>query len=700
MARTTIGVTILLLAGAAARGPHPALAAAARTANATIPLAPCPPVTAGPSIHQGPVTITAALDGCLQIADGRSRYLVAGGFSYPGRHIGWNTFAAPKASGQSTWSPAVRRTAQGTLNISAQGSQYRIERRIRLERNQVRITDRVTNISRAPAGLFIRNTITAARPFARKILPGAAWAGCANPTLYVRGKRHALGVVVEDNLGRLLLEMKKGAPANQVGLGFHDLALPAGKSHTFRWSIYLLPARASYFNFINRLRRAWRCNFTIRGPLRFFSVNWPPEADLLKNPGQLRAWIRQRGLQTGAVVLTSWLDYLPGYFRHFGSRQRYLVRMRQAIRAFHDAAPGIKVVGAVEGDWITFDSRKLAGGWPALNAGSRKYAHLFGLHRAIYGELSSALSRIVETAPLSAPWRDCMKYAPDGHVIGAKYLRRTNLQKVFSVGVYPAPGNAQEKFLLNQVHFLLEKVGMDGVYIDEFSDSRDVPISYHGWDRHTAILNRRTGKIERLTVNCGYVGIPARLKIIHAVLGRGKILIANTWATSAQEQPCAVTRFQETSSLYRPYPSGAKPPWVDGLLQGDLNSLVNLGTFGAAGARTKAPRPVMKAIIEGLRNGTLYFQSFGYVPGVESHILRRMYPITPVALHAGWIQGRQRIISCVSGRYRWRSAGKPIVRVFDLRGRAVRASFTLRRMARGWRINLALKNWAQVAIIR
>lgn len=40
-----------------------------------------------------------------------------------------------------------------------------------------------------------------------------------------------------------------------------------------------------------------------------------------------------------------------------------------------------------------------------------------------------------------------------------------------SLPVYPAPGNHQHEFLQQQAKFLLDEVGMDGFYIDEFNQA-------------------------------------------------------------------------------------------------------------------------------------------------------------------------------------------------------------------------------------
>lgn len=633
------------------------------------------------AIHQGSVTISAAADGRFQLDTGHAKYVFAAGFSYPGSRIGWDTFSAGGAKDESAWKPAVKQTADGALEISAQGHHYRIDRRIAFDGDKIQVEDRLTNITSSPAGILIWNTLTAARPFTQTFAPG----GAANPSIYLHNAKDTLGLLVEDDLGRLRCEPSVGIPSNQARLAFNGIALDAGKSYTLRWTIYLLPQQAGWFDYMNRVRRDWHANFPIQGPFEFFDIK--ERADLLKDPSKLRAFLQRTGIRL--VGLSPWLDYDPGHFDHVFSRAEYRQRMGQAIKAFREADPSVKLLGCIETDWVSIDPSTIKGGEALVSSGTH---------------LNAAQTRIIENAHL--PWLDSAKRDRQDNFQLEHYTRGGKAQ--YSLGVFPAPGNYQEKFLLGQIQFLLDDMKLDGFYIDEFSQAWGTQMwSYGGWDGHTALIDRSTGKIVQLASDCGYVGIASRLKIIQAALDRDKVMVANTWATSAQEQSLPVTRFSETWTDFDPdaFADGAEPPRVAGVMKGNLNSLVDLGIQGGPPGADIAHR-VMKAIVAYLRNGGLYFQyAIGDIPqsGVgagDYGPIPYMYPITPVALHKGWIQGRERIITCVSGDYHWPGNTKPTVLLFDLHGRHVAGTFEPRRTDDGWSIHLALKDWEQIAVIQ
>ena len=76
-----------------------------------------------------------------------------------------------------------------------------------------------------------------------------------------------------------------------------------------------------------------------------------------------------------------------------------------------------------------------------------------------------------------------------------------------------------------------------------------------------------------------------------------------------------------------------------------------------------------------------------------------MFPLTPVALHKGWIEGEERIITAVSGSYRWPKAEKPTVHLFDISGREKPVGPSLSRAGDGWDVQLELDDWEEIAVI-
>ena len=76
-----------------------------------------------------------------------------------------------------------------------------------------------------------------------------------------------------------------------------------------------------------------------------------------------------------------------------------------------------------------------------------------------------------------------------------------------------------------------------------------------------------------------------------------------------------------------------------------------------------------------------------------------MFPLTPVALHEGWIARNERIVTCVSGKFVWLARNKPAVLLFDLDGREKSHNSTPTRSGKDWKVDVKLKDWAEIAVI-
>jgi hypothetical protein len=76
-----------------------------------------------------------------------------------------------------------------------------------------------------------------------------------------------------------------------------------------------------------------------------------------------------------------------------------------------------------------------------------------------------------------------------------------------------------------------------------------------------------------------------------------------------------------------------------------------------------------------------------------------MFPITIEEIHAGWIMGKERIVTCVSGTFAWKGSQKPRVLVYDLAGRPIEARAEFIAKSGGWTVNLRLDDWNEIAVI-
>jgi hypothetical protein len=207
-------------------------------------------------------------------------------------------------------------------------------------------------------------------------------------------------------------------------------------------------------------------------------------------------------------------------------------------------------------------------------------------------------------------------------------------------------------------------------------------------------------------VDDSIAGVEARVKLCQYALQRGKTVVANTYATSMEEQSLPVNRFAETQGSFNPFAfeDGQEPPLVAAMLGGQLATPIGLGILPQSGQGDVA-KTIMKAVVSYLRHALLYYHyAIGDIPesgdgSGEYGPINHMFPITPIELHKGWILGKERIITCVSGRYLWRNANPPVIHLFDLRGREVPHTISPTQADGNWQVDLKLTDWAQIAVM-
>ena len=86
--------------------------------------------------------------------------------------------------------------------------------------------------------------------------------------------------------------------------------------------------------------------------------------------------------------------------------------------------------------------------------------------------------------------------------------------------------------MLAQQRFLMEEVGLDGVYMDSFSHAwgqADFRYSWDRWDGLTVSINPETGRIEDKLLDAGFVGAEARAEYIQTVLNQGRVIVCNSF---------------------------------------------------------------------------------------------------------------------------------------------------------------------------
>lgn len=243
---------------------------------------------------------------------------------------------------------------------------------------------------------------------------------------------------------------------------------------------------------------------------------------------------------------------------------------------------------------------------------------------------------------------------------------------------FPTETNSYGPAIAKNVDIILDDIKADGVYWDEHEYSR---FQFHygePWDNVSGDIDPKTMKVTNLKSCVTLLTEPWRVKLANHILSRGPLVgngVPHTRATAALKFPC----FVETGS-------------ITNCALSHLYSPIALGDHLTERSELDAYENVLAA----LDYGCVYhwYNDMTVIP-THKTLTSHMYPITPIELHQGYIIGKERIITKVSGLFGWGDASPREVHAYDAEGKEAPdfnaplieqdgKTYTELRIAEGW----------------
>ncbi|MCC6696213.1 MAG: hypothetical protein IT365_11340, partial [Candidatus Hydrogenedentes bacterium] len=243
---------------------------------------------------------------------------------------------------------------------------------------------------------------------------------------------------------------------------------------------------------------------------------------------------------------------------------------------------------------------------------------------------------------------------------------------------FPTEKNSYGADMTKSIDLIFDDIRAEGVYWDEHEYSRWMFHYGEPWDGFSGDIDPQKMTVTGLKSSVTLLTEPWRLALAKRILARGP-LIGNgppfTRAMAALKFPC----FVETGSITH-------------CTQAHLHSPIALGDHLTEHSEQDAYNTMLAA----LDYGCVYhwYNDMTVIP-THHHLTRYMFPITPVELHEGYIIGKERIITKLSGLFGWGDTSAHEVHVFDDTGREVEGlaapsanedgkTYTELRLAEGW----------------
>ncbi len=213
------------------------------------------------------------------------------------------------------------------------------------------------------------------------------------------------------------------------------------------------------------------------------------------------------------------------------------------------------------------------------------------------------------------------------------------------------PGHWGEE-IAKVVDVILDSIGVDGVFWDEFSHSA-APWVYSHFDGCSADIDPKTHRIRRLKGSMSLLSRDFRLKMVRKIQDRGAVLIVNGAPSTRTLANRKMPAFTETGSISH----------CRKML---LYSPMALGDH----LTERSQRDAYRVMLAALDYGCLYAWYGSNVYPDYPTLTEHMYPTTPIEIHPGYVIGRERIITNRSGLFGWDDTGDFTAYVYDREGRA------------------------------
>lgn len=636
--------------------------------------------------------------GAMELQIGGDSYVIESSFSYPGDAIGHHRLSLKPAEGEAPWHP-VTSESDGQLRVEADGKFYKLTRTIRCAGQRITIADTLSNTGDQDVGILVDHLINPGGAMSEVRLcgvPAASGNHAENPTVFLAQQHSRLAFVAEDDV--LRAQFEAASDGKQAHAGLKHLGLPPGKSVTLEWALYPFAETADYFALVNQLRNDWNVNTTLQGPGDLIDVTREPYWRIFRDPAALRELLNRNRLKV--IVLAPWLDYdnVNGQTGQLTTRDDYKRMMQEVLRTVRSVDPEVRLLGSIEAPFVSLPEDLVQSLYEAVPEPKKQgYYEMTDAMLAILKQHSQAWTR----------WADSIVWTRQGRANFELYYRGLPM---IALTVRPVLGNGQHAFLMDQARFLLEEVGMDGIYVDSFTGAQHwhYGYSYDKWDGLTVDIDPGNGRIIARYSDLALAGTGSRKALIEYAKARGKLVVVNGHPISRQTQSLGHMAFNESEWVFEPLKwLDQRPPLDARPCEAQLSSPISLGfrpgRYGQQGTAEYA-KIVTKGAIAYLRHGVLYFHYGTQLPASgpgsgEYGPFNHMFPLTPLRLGEGFVEGQERIVTCVSRGFDWPRQRAPSILLFDSSGRPVEHAMQPTSAPDGWHVDIKLADWQQIAVI-
>ncbi len=588
--------------------------------------APLPEKPGLPKIEMEPTPA----GGLILHADGKEPIYVESSFSYP--NGGENAFAeAPSANAEAAWKVTAEHLNESEYRIRGSGAFYTVERAVTVAPGRMGVRDTIRNTGNEAAGIILSNHLRQ---------KACAVTRYPNLSVFLAQPGLGVGLVALDDVYQT--QGENFQDEDRAGLRDSRFALDAGAEYTLEWAVYW-NGSGDYYDFINAVRKDEGLIRAIEGNFAFMDRRMPPTEE----------YVRLRNLKYASIGCLGNVPDDPGI-----------------------SVEGIEFMAYPKECALLKDTfQKTRMQFPNLNV-------MFHVAHSLYAtETPDQL--YPDSRTLDAEGRQT-DYGGNNIPYYLNYFSKAHVDAGCRWYIYyPAKDNQFGPALLNAADYMMNELGVTGMFADGLAHGYGGLYSYDRWDGHSADIDPDTKTITRKCASVNLLGLDVMVDLVRRFNARNGVVIANSY-------PGPRTLNRE-NLLYCLETGG-----------GDLNltrlhlapTVIALGDPG----RITSERDVYEDTLDKLKYGALYFF---YSEGTLTHpsLASEMYPITVEEIGENVVKGTHRIIACRSGIFGWPGDDSlHFIRRFDGRGVIAPHAFTTTVDAAGARSAIELNVLESVVI--
>jgi len=597
-----------------------------------------------PRSHTAQVSVAVDASGAMKVSQGATSFTVRSYFSRPNGgmlYLG----NPPAGANNELWNVAVLGGGDQYMVIGS-NTTYTLTRTIAVHPNRIEISDTFRNPGSETRGVRFGNEIVAPDAATGRVAgvlagqSGSSLNAPERPFVQVMKTGLSLGMVARDDTYRNQ-SVSYYAPADgSYGIRDDNFGLRGGGSYTTRWELYPTDS-PDPFDFYNAVRAEWgTASATIPGLFAFIypQRTWRKNGKTLEQMTvqEMEDWLETTGIQT--VCFTVRDDLEAGNIEAFGSR--YLASeasksyWRPIIQRLRQAKPGLK-----------------AAPYFHLGADVPNDPELTGSRMILLGGLQKAF---------------------------------TNSNGITRWYYYPAAASAFAVRMRRVFDAVLSDFKTDAFYWDEYSYGlRSEYLEGADWDGSSVVINPSNNTVIKQVTLTSMATRNLREQWTKDLLDRGMTVWTNWQPTTEQDTARNLPHFLEY------FFAG------DAAARGYLASPIQLNADGNPTSNAE----VLAAVRKFLEAGLLYAHiGSGAYAEVSPSILAHFYPITPKELHAGYVIGRERIVTSVTGAFGFGNSRTLTAYIYNQAGR-LKADAGRTVMANGKMYQLVVLAANEVAVI-